>query len=65
MKIFFYIFSLLTIILILMTTPGRNNSTSLNYQNKLFNLKSSQLFIQRLIVLSVFMFFFLIVLSLL
>nr|ARW68321.1 preprotein-translocase subunit g [Chondria sp. (in: red algae)] len=63
MKIFFYLFSLLTTILILLVNPSKNNTFT--YQSKVLNLRSSHLSVYRLIGFSVLMFFISIVILLL
>jgi len=60
-KIFFYLFSFLTITLILIINPNKSASTNFTYQSKVLNIKSNQLFLQKFVVFSVFIFFICIV----
>nr|YP_010619878.1 Preprotein-translocase subunit g [Symphyocladia marchantioides]WAX03891.1 Preprotein-translocase subunit g [Symphyocladia marchantioides] len=63
-KLFWYIFSLLTVFLVLLNTPNSSNiGTSMN-QNQLFNLRSKQLLMQKVIAFNISMFFMFTILSL-
>nr|YP_009396626.1 preprotein-translocase subunit g [Vertebrata australis]ARW65812.1 preprotein-translocase subunit g [Vertebrata australis] len=64
-KLFWYFFSLLTIFLILISSPKSNGLGLSNNQNKVLNFRSSQVFIQRLIAFSILMFFTFTLISLL
>nr|YP_009392289.1 preprotein-translocase subunit g [Osmundaria fimbriata]ARW60851.1 preprotein-translocase subunit g [Osmundaria fimbriata] len=55
-KLLWYLFSLLTIISILLSNPNNNNSISLVRNNSVFSFQSGQLFIQKFIVFNIFMF---------
>nr|YP_009394360.1 preprotein-translocase subunit g [Leptosiphonia brodiei]ARW62922.1 preprotein-translocase subunit g [Leptosiphonia brodiei] len=64
-KLLWYSSSLLAIFLILVSNPKSNTLGSANFQTKVLNFRSSQLFIQRLIAFFVFAFFLFTCLSLL
>nr|YP_010170985.1 preprotein-translocase subunit g [Chondria tumulosa]QSD57126.1 preprotein-translocase subunit g [Chondria tumulosa] len=64
-KIFFYLFSFFTIFLILIVNPSKNNVNNFNYQSKILNFRSNQLFLQKLIAFNVVIFFLLIIIFLL
>nr|YP_010619296.1 Preprotein-translocase subunit g [Amplisiphonia pacifica]WAX03309.1 Preprotein-translocase subunit g [Amplisiphonia pacifica] len=63
-KFFWYIFSLLTVFLVLLNTPSSSNmGVSIN-KSQLFNLQSKKLFMQKVVAFNVFMFFIFTILSL-
>nr|YP_009393331.1 preprotein-translocase subunit g [Symphyocladiella dendroidea]ARW61893.1 preprotein-translocase subunit g [Symphyocladiella dendroidea] len=63
-KFFWYIFSFLTVFLVLLNAPNRSNiGVSIN-QSQLFNLPSQHLFIQKVIAFNISMFFIFTILSL-
>nr|YP_010619489.1 Preprotein-translocase subunit g [Xiphosiphonia pinnulata]WAX03502.1 Preprotein-translocase subunit g [Xiphosiphonia pinnulata] len=63
-KFFWYTFSLLTVFLVLLNTPNNSNiGVSIN-QSQLFNLRSKQLSMQKVIAFNVSMFFIFTILSL-
>nr|YP_009394152.1 preprotein-translocase subunit g [Rhodomela confervoides]ARW62714.1 preprotein-translocase subunit g [Rhodomela confervoides] len=63
-KSLWYLFSLLTIFLILINVPSKNSVSSSINQNQLFSFQSNQLLMQKLIIFNVSMFFLLTVLLL-
>nr|YP_009398275.1 preprotein-translocase subunit g [Thaumatella adunca]ARW67461.1 preprotein-translocase subunit g [Thaumatella adunca] len=63
-KFCWYLFSLLTILLVLINMPSNNNSVSSITQNQLFNFRSNELFMQKIIVFNILMFFIFTILSL-
>nr|YP_009397462.1 preprotein-translocase subunit g [Dasyclonium flaccidum]ARW66648.1 preprotein-translocase subunit g [Dasyclonium flaccidum] len=64
-KIFWYIFSLLTILLIMLNSPSSSGLNNLSGQNKTLNFRPNQLVLQQLIGLNICIFFLLTILSLL
>nr|YP_009391876.1 preprotein-translocase subunit g [Acrosorium ciliolatum]ARW60020.1 preprotein-translocase subunit g [Acrosorium ciliolatum] len=58
-KFFFYIVSLLIIILILTNSPNSNNMSSFINQNKFLNFSTNQVLIQKIITISITIFFIL------
>nr|YP_010851440.1 Preprotein-translocase subunit g [Echinothamnion hookeri]WGH14452.1 Preprotein-translocase subunit g [Echinothamnion hookeri] len=64
-KIFWYIFSLLTLFFVLLNTPNNSNFGSSINQSQAFSFRSNKLFMQKLIAFNVFMFFIFTVFSLL
>lgn len=63
-KFWWYIFSVLTIILILISSPNSGSLNSFISQSKILNFSSNQTLTQKLISFNVFMFFILTILYL-
>lgn len=63
-KLIFYFISVLTIVLILIVSPSKNGTASFGDQSKLLNSGYNQLIMQRIIGISVSIFFILIVILL-
>nr|WGH13859.1 Preprotein-translocase subunit g [Lophurella pseudocorticata] len=65
LKFFWYLFSLLTLLFVLLNTPNNSNIGSSINQNQIFNFRSNKLFVQKVIAFNVFMFFIFTIFSLL
>nr|YP_010618715.1 Preprotein-translocase subunit g [Rhodomelopsis africana]WAX02728.1 Preprotein-translocase subunit g [Rhodomelopsis africana] len=63
-KFFWYIFSLLTVFLVLLNIPNHSNVGSSMNQGQLLSFRSNKLFMQRVIAFNVSMFFIFTILSL-
>nr|YP_010619684.1 Preprotein-translocase subunit g [Tayloriella tenebrosa]WAX03697.1 Preprotein-translocase subunit g [Tayloriella tenebrosa] len=63
-KFFWYIFSLLTVFLVLISTPNNSNIGASITQGQLFNFRSKKLFVQKVIAFNISMFFIFTILSL-
>nr|ARW69896.1 preprotein-translocase subunit g [Polysiphonia teges] len=55
-KFLWYIFSFFTVILVLINSPNSSNTGNPMSQTQLLNIRSSQSFVQKLIVFTTFMF---------
>nr|YP_009396829.1 preprotein-translocase subunit g [Ophidocladus simpliciusculus]ARW66015.1 preprotein-translocase subunit g [Ophidocladus simpliciusculus] len=62
-KLFWYVFSILTILLILINNPSSNNKGGSTNQIQLLNFRSNSMFIQKLVIASVVIFFILTIVS--
>lgn len=59
LKLFFYIVSLVIIVLILTNSPSNNNINNFMSQNKLLNFNTNQLALQKIIGANIVIFFIL------
>lgn len=63
-KSLWYLFSFLTVLLIIINNPNVNTSSNFMSQSKFLNFRSDQLFLQKIIVFCMCTFFLLTILSL-
>lgn len=62
LKLVWYIISLMTILLVLINNPSTSNMNNFIMRNQFINFNSSQMLIQKLIIINIFCFFTIIIL---